>query len=721
MNRMPAVLRWPGRSIARRRLSPGRAASAVVTAALLGVTPAAAVETQWWIADSPQDYAKAESRGVVVGPDGTLTLGPRAVASPAESLDVIWAILPLPDGSVALAGERGRIDRWTEGGGVRAWVSLPVGQVLSLAADGAGLLAGTGPGGLVYRVGARGDTALFARTGERYVWGLVSAGGGTWYGATGNRGRLLRIEGGHARVVLDTDESNLVSLIPDGRGGVYAGGDSKGRVVHLTKDGVVRTVFDATEDEIRGLALGPDGALYAAALSASAVTEEDVGAEHPEPAKSAVSGARATLYRIVPDSSAVAWWTSPQPFLFALLGGPDGVVAAAGNRAALYQVKRPNGASLWLAAPEGQLTALATGPGGMLYVASSNPGGLWRVGPGRAERGELLSPALDARRFARFGRLRWRGEAGKGKVSFSARSGNTDPPDTTWSPWEEGRAEEDGMRTSAPPARYLQWKLTFAGGAPRVDAVEVAYREQNQPPRVEELNVASQGQGFREGELTPRSEPVTQTLPGGQRVEYSISASGPQALRLLPVWARGLRTVQWHGSDPNGDPLRYRVEVQAVGGGPWIEVGDDLEASSFTWDTGALPDGRYRLRVTASDARGNAIGEELTGETVSEPFGVDNTAPVIPRLEVSSRPGAVLLEGRAEDASSTVTRVEAALDNGDWRLVTPEGGLADERALSFRARLDAVAAGEHTVSVRAVDFAGNTATRAARVSVPPAR
>ena len=55
----------------------------------------------------------------------------------------------------------------------------------------------------------------------------------------------MRIEGGRARIVLDTDESNLVSILADGRGGVYAGGDSKGRVVHVTETGVARTVFDA--------------------------------------------------------------------------------------------------------------------------------------------------------------------------------------------------------------------------------------------------------------------------------------------------------------------------------------------------------------------------------------------------------------------------------------------------------------------------------------------
>ena len=113
----------------------------------LAALPAFAADTQWWISNGSSDYRTAEARGVMVHPDGTLSLGPSAQSWSADSLGVVWAIAPLKDGSLALAGERGRIDRWTESGGVKPWVRLPVGQVLALAADGDGVLAGTAPPG----------------------------------------------------------------------------------------------------------------------------------------------------------------------------------------------------------------------------------------------------------------------------------------------------------------------------------------------------------------------------------------------------------------------------------------------------------------------------------------------------------------------------------------------------------------------------------------------
>ena len=364
--------------------------------ALLGpAVPAVtrASDTQWWITSSAADLARAEARGVQVRPDGLITLGPAAASSGADSLGVIWAIVPMRDGAVALAGEHGRVDRWTESAGVRPWVRLPVGQVMALAADGDGLLAGTGPEGLVYRIGARGDTSCVARTGERYVWGIAPGARGSWYVATGTRGRLYRLSGGKLQQVLDTDESNLVSILADGSGGVYTGGDSHGRLVHVSAEGVARTVFDAGEDEIRGLAFGPDGALYAAALSGSpavlmtAGTAPDAAGDDEDkaaPPAAPTGPGRAVVYRIVPDSSVVTWWTSPQAALFALAQGPDGVLAAAGNHAGVYRIERTPGATPLLLVPQGQVTALAALPGGRVFAASSNPGALWRRAPGTA-------------------------------------------------------------------------------------------------------------------------------------------------------------------------------------------------------------------------------------------------------------------------------------------------------------------------------------------------
>ena len=702
-----------------------RSRAAILFALALGSAPCAhAADTQWWTQNTAADHARSESRGVVVDPDGVLRLGLRSVAWPADSLGVAWCAVVLRDGSVAVGSDRGRVLRWSERGGWKVWARLDAGQVLSLAVDGERVVAGTGPRGVIFGIGAKGDTARIADTGERYVWGLVPAGKGAWYAASGTRGRLLRVSAGRSQVVLDTEESNLVSLVADGRGGVYAGGDSRGRVYHVDAAGAARTLFDAPEDEIRALAVDAQGFVWAAALAASATApasvtvgaSEEPGPEDdtPRPVRSAPSGGKAVLYRVTAEGAPSAWWTSPQPLVFALAGTKEGLLAATGNRSGVYRIERANGATLELAPPQGQVTALASG-GDATYAVTSNPVALWKLGPGSAAEGELTSGVLDANRFTRFGRLR---SSGEGSRSFRTRSGNSDTPDTTWSRWQA--VAGDGAIAS-PPGRYLQWQVKLNDRADRVSEVAISRREPNLPPRVEELSVAAQGQGFREGGMSPRTEAVTQALPGGQRVEYSAVLTTSRPVQELPVWARGLRTLSWRGTDPNADPLRYRVLVRSEGSEEWIEIGQDLEATLLSWNTNTLPDGRYRLKVEASDRAGNAVGEDLTGEAVSEPFSVDNTPPEVTALGATIEKGQVVLSGTAADGQGWLQRLDVSVDDGPWRPVSPEGGFSDAPRLTFRVTLPEAGPGAHILSVRAVDAAGNAATRALRTTVPKPR
>ena len=651
-----------------------------LAALLADFAPARAAETQWWTQNTAADHARSESRGVVVDPDGVLRLGLRAVSYPADTLGVAWCAVVLRDGSVAVGSDRGRVLRWSERGGWKLWARLDAGQVLSLAADGDQVVAGTGPHGVLYSIRPTGDTARLAVTGERYIWALAPAGRGAWYAASGTRGRLLRVSGSRSEIVLDTEESNLVSLVSDGNGGVYAGGDSRGRVYHVSSSGTARTLFDATEDEVRALARDAQGVVWAAALSASAATmgsgspatgEEPAEEEGPRPVRAAAAGGKAVLYRITPEGAVSSWWTAPQPFVFALAHAPSGLLAATGNRAGVYRVERANGATLELAPPQGQVTALVSS-GESVYALTSNPVTLWKLGPGSASDGELTSGVLDAARFSRFGRLR---SSGSGQRSFSTRSGNSETPDTTWTRWQA--IAGDGSIAS-PPGRFLQWKVRLGDRDDRVSEVAISRREPNLAPRVEELTVAPQAQGFREGGLSSRTETVTQTLPGGQKVEYSALLTASRSLQEMPLWARGLRTLTWRGSDPNGDPLRYRVLVRAEGSEEWIEIGKDLEASMLTWNTNTLPDGRYRLQVHASDRQGNAIGEELTSEAVSEPFAVDNTPPQVTSLTASTENGRALLSGAAADGEGWLQRLDVSVDDGPWRPASPEG---DSRTL----------------------------------------
>ena len=135
-----------------------------------------------------------------------------------------------------------------------------------------------------------------------------------------------------------------------------------------------------------------------------------------------------------------------------------------------------------------------------------------------------------------------------------------------------------------------------------------------------------------------------------------------------------------------------------------LSNGDGLVSPQYIWDTGNVPDGRYVVRLVASDERVNPADEVLDAEHVSEPVLVDNTAPTL--LGVVAENGTV--KGRARDEASVISSLAYNVDGGRWRVVFPSDRLFDDREETFEFSLPKdLKPRLHSVAVRARDAAGN--------------
>ena len=696
-------------------IRPGvrRAALGLVALGLL-VAPAVTrgAATQYWTLRSAADHQATELKGVALGADGSLAAGPAIEPLDLPGAPVAWAMLAEGDRTMLATGPGGRV-LTVRGGDVKG-DSTGDAQALSLTRgpDGA-LYVGTGPNGRVVRFDDKGRRTTFCETGEKYVWALAFMGR-TLYAATGPRGRLFAIDAaGKSTPVLDARAAHLSALATDGHGTLFIGAAGRG-IVYAWKDGRTRVLLEAPEKEIRALAW--DGqALYAAALSAAPVTVDDAAID-----PAAGEGQRSVVYRIVPDSSVATFWTAPQGLVYALAARSDGLYAATGSRAALYRIDaRGRGEALW-AGSEGQATALALPDGdersgGALWLATSNPSRLLRVRPGAGE-GSAVSPVLDAHRTARWGRL-WADGAIAG-AHFYTRSGNTASADSTWSDWRP--LEGQGDRVASPAARCLQWKLAVDGGAKgRLRAVTVAWSELNQRPRIEDFVVFPVPGKFYEGELTVRRDPITQELPDGRRVQFSADAPRKGGSDALPPWATGLRPMSWKASDPNGDDLAFNLAVRREGETAWTPIAVGLPNPLYTWDTTGWPDGRYEVRLTATDEDENPPGQGLTDEAVATPVVLDRTPPAFATLDAHlGADGVILITGRAAAPLFFVARVDVGLDDQPaWYPAAADDGVWDDPSEGFTLRLSGVTNGDHLVRVRATDALGNStvATRTVHV------
>jgi hypothetical protein len=132
--------------------------------------------------------------------------------------------------------------------------------------------------------------------------------------------------------------------------------------------------------------------------------------------------------------------------------------------------------------------------------------------------------------------------------------------------------------------------------------------------------------------------------------------------------------------------------------------------NQFQWDTSTLPDGRYVIKLVATDEQNNPAEDVQTAQKISEAVLVDNSSPRVRDLsalhEVTTGKRQVI--GRAIDNASLITRLAFQVNGGSWQVVFPEDRLFDDQEESFAITLPKdLAQGAHTVAVKATDEAGN--------------
>ena len=131
-----------------------------------------------------------------------------------------------------------------------------------------------------------------------------------------------------------------------------------------------------------------------------------------------------------------------------------------------------------------------------------------------------------------------------------------------------------------------------------------------------------------------------------------------------------------------------------------------------------MGDGKYELRVTASDNLSNPATSALETARISEPVVVDNTAPSIAMLAGKADGKTITIRGRARDQLSRITGIEYSIDSAtEWVPVLPTDGICDSRDETFSFEITDAKSGSHRVAVRLRDAYGNVAYRAVTITV----
>ncbi|HYY41546.1 MAG TPA: hypothetical protein VE775_02365, partial [Pyrinomonadaceae bacterium] len=676
-----------------------------------------------WETDSRAELLNGESRGVSVTDTGALMLAPKFTQVFDTEQAYVWSSAADAAGNVFLGtGHDGRIFRVAaDGRGSLLYdaAELDV-TALVVGRDGA-LYAGTSPDGKVYRIAADGKASDYFDPPDKYIWSLAVLPDGALAVGTGDSGKLYRVRAANARpeasLLIDINETHVISLAVDARGNLIAGTDPSGLVLRISPDGKAFALFDAPLREVHALAPAADGSIYALALGDAAtaarpptpaanpstpagtsnaqgsvvvtsnVVVDDTGAATPtfgaQPAQTRsrndLQNARSAVFRIQPDGGTDVLWSSTSINAFSVAPAPEGraVLIGTSDKGRIYSVTDDGRDTLLVQSTEDQISALVV-RGRDVYAAATNQGKLFRFGAEATGEGTYESPVRDARVVAAWGRIWWQG---RGAVELQTRSGNTERPDMTWSDWSAAYREPGGAPVTSPRARFVQWRAVLRGAAAgtggasdaRVENVSLAYQPRNVAPEV----------------LTITTLPVGIALQPAIQVQTdpNVEAAGFDASLIAPVpqvpprrlFQRGALSLQWQAEDRNNDTLEYAVYYRALSESAFHLLKEKLRDNFYTVDSAALGDGHYVFKVVASDAPDNAINAALMGERLSEPVDIDNTPPTVRVAGDATLTGdRVRVRFQADDVpGGMIRRADVSTDGGAWRTVFPEDGIAD--------------------------------------------
>ena len=711
-------------------MSYARTLTLLVLVVLVGTVAAPSLLASgptFWTTATAADFLKGTSDGVYVNLNGVVTAGPqltnRLTTTPAQ----VWSAVETADGTLWVGtGADGRVIRIRAGQPEQTVFDSNENNVFALAVSGARVYAATGPDGQVYAI--EGDAARpFFDPAEKYIWALaVDVGGRLWVGA-GNPAVIYRVDAnGTSTVVYRPPSAHVVTLGRDASGRMLAGTESPGRLYRFDTNDRPFVVLDAGAAELRAVAADTSGALWAAAVmkgdDSSSGETASVATVLPPASPTGSSSAtsstpaarRSVLYQVATNGTWEAVWTTGD-VIYDVAADGDGVMVATGPAGRLYRVGRARDVSLLTGVDAKQITRFVQRDRtrALAAFATANPGRVVAVGTSEQSPAAYVSSVRDTKSAATWGLIRWEATA---PLSLSTRSGNTETPDDSWSDWSAPYTRKEGQPVTSPPARFVQWRATFtrpqSAAAAQLTSVTVAYLTTNNRPTVTDITVYPPGVVFQrpfaneEGAVAGMDESVA----NARRAPGDPGPTPPPPGRRW--FQRGLQTIAWKADDDDeGDRLTYTLEYRREGTDVWRPLRSSLSDSIYVWETGSTADGRYVVRVRASDAPSNAADRALVGERESDPIEIDNTPPAL-TTEVSRQGATSRLLVRALDARSPILKVEYSANGGPWQLLYPVDGLAD--ALEERYELPLTADVDPArIMLRATDLLQNVMTQPA--------
>jgi len=714
---------------------------------------ASAQGTKLWLQSKFEELEKGTPNGVAITSDGELIAGPSSTLVTRTPSTYVWSIAADKDGNVYVGtGSPATVLKISPNGKTtRMFSSKDVSvQVVRAGPDGA-IYAATLPSGKVYRLAPDAKdlteadaTVVFdpaAIAGKpKYVWDMAFDTEGRLYIATGGPAGVYRVDpknaGAKPELFFKSDEQHIRCLAFDAKDNLIAGSDGTGLVYRIDKSGKGYVIYDSPKQEVTSVAVGPNGAIYAASVGAKGsetlpplpVTgEARVTIKIIQPgsmgalSSNSVIPEGSVIDEIAPNGAPRTLWEDRDDIVYALRWTPKGLLAATGNRGRIYRINEDGSYADIAHLEASQATGFADSPEG-LYIGTANTGKVYRMSHGDAPVGTYRSSVFDAGVFSQWGRAEVQTGPNSGSFDLYARVGNINNPERAWSDWMKVTPNMGSLGVQ--PARFVQWKALLHPGA-AITSVGIDYLPVNVAPVVDEIVVQPGARVVPNAGEATQANQVSINFPA-QQTPGLITFSLPVGREpLVGLRDKSYITVRWRAHDDNDDTLEYAVYFRGVHEHNWLLLKRHIRSTFISFNANLLPDGYYRIKVIASDAPSHNRGQALTGSSVSDQFLIDTTPPVVSGMAAQLADGSIHVQFTATDATSPISHAEYSVDAGPWQYIAPVGLISDSLTEKFDFEVPVKArpagspapadASEHVISARVFDRADNAVTAKAVV------
>jgi sugar lactone lactonase YvrE len=683
---------------------------------------------QIWRQDTVQDFSLGKLNNATISSANDVRLSFSLKPLSQSTSSYIWCLAQNKAGDVfAGTGDDGIVYEVQADGTMAPFFRTGELEVTSLAYDSNSgeLYAGTSPHGAIYAIGADGVGKRLGTVGDQYVTALaLDNSRSLLYAATGGGSgdiySLSTAQKSDPKSLFISPETHLLSLAIGPSGTIYAGGSPDGVIYAITPTGSAKVVYESAQANITSLAVDAKGILYAGTSPAGLIyriapnTESNSGADvkvlSARP-KEGVSG-------LGLDSSGDVW-------------------VSAGD--SVYCINPLDTTYTFAAPDEVTLLSLLVGQDDSVYAGTGNTASIYRLGDGPVPTttyfGTYTSPVHDTRRPSRWGTIAWRSVTPPGTaLTLETRSGDVSRPDETWSDWSTEYNQPSGQPIQSPAARYIQYRALFkstdvrSDNVPKLTAVSIYFLTRNQPPIV---TVTSPSEGdFLSGTSTLHWTAID---PDHDTLSYDVYYSS-DGVNYLPLPQNPTTTspasadqrsqleaeLDKHPEIPQG--VRDEMLAQASGAAaPGNSLENHATTNSIDWNTTAVPDGEYRIKVVASDYQSNPT-DARTGNGSSQPFVIVNTPPVLTLLASAAKVNVdktITVRGTASSKIAFVDAVQYQVDKSkDLYSAAADSGIFDSTTNAFTINTLPQGPGPHTITVTAFDQAGNSSRATTLVVVP---